>query len=79
VYGYGPATLRRVLRFRRARRMLDGGLTFSEVAARAGYADQSHLHREARELAGVGLSALRQVSNGANKSTQLPSGSATVA
>jgi AraC-like DNA-binding protein len=80
IYGYGPATLRRVLRFRRAVRFLDEGLPLSAVAARAGYSDQPHLHREAREFAGVTLSALRrQDSSGANKSTQLPSGSATVA
>jgi AraC-like DNA-binding protein len=76
IYGYGPATLRRILRFRRAVRLLGAGLPYVEVAARAGYADQPHLHREVRELAGV---SLRQVSNGANRSTQLPSGSATVA
>jgi AraC-like DNA-binding protein len=79
IYGYGPATLRRILRFRRAVRLLDVGLPYGEVAARAGYADQPHLHREARELAGVPLASLRQDSSSANKSTQLPSGSATVA
>ena len=79
VYGYGAATLRRVLRFRRARRLLGAGLPFTEVAARAGYADQPHLHREVRALAGVSLAWFRQDANGANRSTQLPSGSATVA
>jgi AraC-like DNA-binding protein len=78
VYGYGPATLRRILRFRRAVRLLDAGLPNAEVAASAGFADQPHLHREVRELAGVPVAALRQDSN-ANRSTQLPSGSATVA
>ena len=43
-----------------------------------GYADQPHLHREVRDLAGVSLATLRQDS-GANRSTELPSGSATVA
>jgi AraC-like DNA-binding protein len=76
VYGYGPATLRRVLRFRRAVRLLEDGLPFAEVAAFAGYADQPHLHREIRELAGVSAS---QFVSGANTSTQLPSGSVTVA
>jgi AraC-like DNA-binding protein len=79
VYGYGPAMLRRILRFRRAVRLLDGDLPYSEVAARAGYADQPHLHREARELSGASLASLRQDPSGANRSTQLPSGSATVA
>ena len=79
VYGYGPATLRRILRFRRAVQLLGEGLPSADVAARAGYADQPHLHREVRELAGVPLAALRQDFSGANRSTQLPSGSATVA
>ena len=79
VYGYGPATLRRILRFRRAVLLIGDGLPSTEVAARAGYADQPHLHREVRDLAGVPLASLRQESNSANRSTQLPSGSATVA
>jgi len=79
IYGYGPATLRRILRFRRALRLLDDGLPYIEVAACAGYADQPHLHRDVREFAGVPLAALRQDSSSANRSTQLPSGSATVA
>ena len=79
VYGYGPATLRRILRFRRAVRLVNNGLPYIEVASRAGYADQPHLHREVRDLAGVALAALRQESSSANTSTQFPSGSATVA
>jgi AraC-like DNA-binding protein len=79
VYGYGPATLRRILRFRRAVVLLGEGLPPTEAAARAGYADHSHLHREVRDLAGVPLASLGQVSSTANRSTQLPSGSATVA
>lgn len=79
VYGYGPATLRRILRFRRAVRLLDDGIAYGDVAARVGYADQPHLHREVRALAAVPLNSLRQPPSGANRSTQLPSGSATVA
>jgi AraC-like DNA-binding protein len=79
VYGYGPATLRRILRFRRAVLLLGDGLPPTEVAARTGYADQPHLHREVRDLAGVPVASLRQESSSANRSTQLPSGSATVA
>jgi AraC-like DNA-binding protein len=51
-FGYGPAVLRRVLRFRRAVGLLHAGCAPAEVAARAGYADQPHLSREVRELAG---------------------------
>jgi AraC-like DNA-binding protein len=79
IYGYGPATLRRILRFRRAMRLLDDDLPIAEAAAIAGYADQPHLHREVRDLAGVPLASLRQGASTANRSTQLPSGSATVA
>src|SRR5262249_26472003 len=78
VYGYGPATLRRILRFRRAVRLLDRGVSTTDAAASAGYAHQPHLHREVRDLTGLSLAALRQDS-GQNKSTDVPSGSVTVA
>lgn len=76
VYGYPPATLRRVLRFRRALTMVRAGVPTADAAARAGYADQPHLHRDVRELAGV---SLRQLGSAANRSTEVPSGSSTVA
>jgi AraC-like DNA-binding protein len=79
VYGYGPATLRRILRFQRALQLIDVGASYAEAAAAAGYSDQPHLHREVRDLTGEALSSLRQISSGANRSTQFPSGSATVA
>jgi AraC-like DNA-binding protein len=52
-FGYGPAVLRRILRFRRATDLLAAGLRLAEVAAAAGYADQPHLSRELRALAGT--------------------------
>ncbi|WP_319454994.1 MULTISPECIES: AraC family transcriptional regulator [unclassified Mycobacterium] len=58
VYGYGPATLRRVLRFRRAVSMLRAGRAPADVAAAAGYSDQPHLHREVRALAGTTVAGL---------------------
>jgi AraC-like DNA-binding protein len=81
VFGYGPATLRRILRFRRAMGMVRAGRPFATVATDAGYADQSHLSREVRELSGVSLRSLRegQDGSGANRSTDVPSGSSTVA
>ncbi|CAN5820977.1 AraC family transcriptional regulator [soil metagenome] len=79
VYGYGPATLRRVLRFRKAVGMLRAGVAVTDAAAGAGYADQPHLHREVRALAGVGVAALRYDYSAANRSTDVPSGSVTVA
>jgi AraC-like DNA-binding protein len=78
VYGYGPAMLRRILRLRRAVRLLDDGRSAGDAAAVAGYADQPHLHREVRELTGMPLAELRQGS-GQNRSTDVPSGSVTVA
>jgi AraC-like DNA-binding protein len=80
VYGYGPVTLRRILRFRRAVSMLQAGRPAADVAVQAGYADQPHLHRDLREFAGTGLSTFADGQlNGANRSTEVPSGSSTVA
>ncbi|AEA25504.1 Helix-turn-helix, AraC domain protein [Pseudonocardia dioxanivorans CB1190] len=59
-FGYGPATLRRVLRFRAAVALLAAGRAPADVAATAGYADQPHLHREVRDLAGTTVGALRR-------------------
>jgi AraC-like DNA-binding protein len=70
--GYGPATLRRVLRFRRFVSRLDageagpgaagtagpGGPDLAGLAAETGYADQAHLTRECVRLAGLPPSAL---------------------
>ena len=82
VYGYGPATLRRILRFRQAIRMVRDGLGRSPPSPPPrGYSHERHLHREVRELAGVPLRTLLgdHVWSVANRSTQLPSGSDTVA
>ena len=57
-FGYGPSVLRRILRFRMALRLAEHGVSFVATAARAGYADQAHLAREVRALAGVPLSQL---------------------
>jgi AraC-like DNA-binding protein len=52
--GYGPGTLARVLRFRRFLAMLDRGRDdLAGLAFDAGYADQPHLTRESRRLAGL--------------------------
>ncbi|WUH90107.1 helix-turn-helix transcriptional regulator [Streptomyces sp. NBC_00433] len=58
VFGYGPRTLARVLRLQRALEMARAGTPLSRVAADAGYADQPHLSREVRSLAGVPLREL---------------------
>ena len=60
--GLPPATLRRVMRFRSAFRMLEGTPrgTWAEVATRAGYADQAHLIRDFRQFAGAAPSEFFQ-------------------
>jgi AraC-like DNA-binding protein len=53
LFGYGPKTLARILRMRRALALARTGTPLAEVAARCGYADQAHLTRDVRDLAGV--------------------------
>jgi AraC-like DNA-binding protein len=57
--GYGPKTFARVMRFHRALRLLQAGEPPAGAAVSAGYADQAHLTREARALAGRTPAALR--------------------
>lgn len=52
-YGYPPKTTARVLRFRESHRLISAGRPLTEVAARAGYADQSHLNRDWLAFAGT--------------------------
>ncbi|MQA14488.1 MAG: helix-turn-helix domain-containing protein [Pseudonocardiaceae bacterium] len=77
-FGYGPSVLRRIVRFRSALALAAAGTAFADTAVRTGYADQAHLAREVRALAGVPLRQLL-AANGANRSTELPSGSCTTA
>jgi AraC-like DNA-binding protein len=56
--GYGPRTLRRVLRFQRFLGVAQGGGSLARMATDAGYADQAHLVRDCRRLAGVTPRAL---------------------
>ncbi|MGW7436563.1 helix-turn-helix domain-containing protein [Streptomyces sp. NPDC054849] len=87
-FGYGPRTLGRILRMRRALALARSGLPYAEVACTAGYADQAHLAREVRTLAGTTLSAYTAGSagsvgsagsTGAKRETPQPSGSRTTA
>ena len=57
-FGYGPKTLARVLRLQRAVALARSGSAFAEVSAASGYADQAHLSREVKALAGVPLGEL---------------------
>ncbi|MFJ4876446.1 helix-turn-helix domain-containing protein [Streptomyces sp. NPDC088745] len=83
-FGYGPKTLARVLRLRRALGLVREGTPFAEAAHRSGCADQAHLARETRELAGMTLRAYaalaaRQARSSAKSETPSPSGSSTTA
>jgi AraC family transcriptional regulator len=58
-YGMGPQALRRELRWRHALRLLRGSRPLAEVAAEAGFADQSHLHRITLACSGLTPARLR--------------------
>jgi AraC-like DNA-binding protein len=57
-FGYGPKTLARILRLDHALGLAYRGIPAAGVAARAGYADQAHLSRDVKALAGVPLGTL---------------------
>ncbi|WP_199546857.1 helix-turn-helix domain-containing protein [Streptomyces sp. N35] len=57
-FGYGPKVLARILRLQRALTLARSGLPPADTAAAAGYADQPHLARDVRDLAGMPLTAL---------------------
>ncbi|MET7419319.1 helix-turn-helix domain-containing protein [Dactylosporangium sp. NPDC005555] len=58
LFGYGLKTLSRILRVNAALDLARGGMPFGLVAASSGYADQAHLSREVKALAGAPLSAV---------------------
>jgi AraC-like DNA-binding protein len=58
MFGYGPKTLARIQRMNSALALARLGVPAAEVAARTGFADQPHLAREVRRLAGVPLGRL---------------------
>ncbi|MFF4245774.1 helix-turn-helix domain-containing protein [Streptomyces sp. NPDC001822] len=82
-FGYGPKTLARVLRLQRALTLVRAGTPYAEAACAAGCADQAHLAREMRDLAGTTLggylAATGQDGFAANSETAQPSGSRTTA
>jgi AraC-like DNA-binding protein len=57
-FGYGPKTLARILRLQTAVALARAGRPFADVAVTAGYADQAHLSRDVKALAGVPLGEL---------------------
>lgn len=52
-YGIGPKQAARLIRFGRARDLLTGDGALADVAVTCGFADQAHLTREWRTLAGL--------------------------
>lgn len=58
-YGHPPKVMARVMRFERARRLLvsEARPSLADVAATCGYADQAHLTRDWRRLAGTSPAA----------------------
>jgi AraC-like DNA-binding protein len=57
-FGYGPKVLARILRLQRALALARSGTPLARTAAEVGYADQAHLAREVRALAGRPLTEL---------------------
>lgn len=78
LFGYGPQHLVRVRRLDRALGLARRGIPLAQVAAECGYADQAHLARDVRDLAGTTATELLGQS-AANRSTGVPSGSRTTA
>ncbi|MEE1803459.1 helix-turn-helix domain-containing protein [Streptomyces sp. JV176] len=79
-FGYGPKTLARVLRLQRALELVRRGVPYADAALAAGCADQAHLARETRALAGLTLRAYeRAYAASARGETPQPSGSRTTA
>jgi AraC-like DNA-binding protein len=58
-HGMGPRALRLELRWRRALGLLGGAASLADVAAQAGFADQSHFNRVVRNCAGMTPARLR--------------------
>lgn len=59
-HGMPPNALRREARWRKAAALLSGDTPLAEVAATAGFADQSHFHRVTRACAGCTPAELRR-------------------
>lgn len=68
-FGYGAKTLARIMRMTRALDSARTGRSLAEVAVATGYADQAHLTREVRALAGLPPAALLAAPASADQST----------
>jgi AraC-like DNA-binding protein len=72
--GYGPKMFQSVLRFQRLLYLASNGidrLSLANVAARVGYADQSHMNREVRRFSGKSPSELLSSAGSTLKLTDL--------
>ncbi len=74
--GYGPKTFQRILRFQDVLARLRSGAGPAQAAAGAGYADQSHLFRESRRLAGLSPRSLVGPKPGRGQASCTPSAGA---
>ena len=52
-FGMPPVQLRATARFHRAAKLIEQGVALADVATLAGYADQAHLTRSMRQIAGT--------------------------
>jgi transcriptional regulator GlxA family with amidase domain len=59
-FGLSPEDVRRQLRVERARTLLAGSAPLVDIAAAAGFSDQSHMTRELRRLVGIAPAAYRR-------------------
>jgi transcriptional regulator GlxA family with amidase domain len=57
--GIPPRAYTKLMRFHRALKWIDEGRPLAWVAAQCGYADQAHMARQIREIAGLAPSRLR--------------------
>jgi AraC-like DNA-binding protein len=57
-FGYSTKTLQRILRFQLTLSLVRGGDALATAAYRAGYADQAHMSRDVKELAGLPMTAI---------------------
>ncbi|MDR7135458.1 AraC-like DNA-binding protein [Lysobacter niastensis] len=62
-HGMSPQSLRRELRGRQALSLLAGEASLADIAARSGFADQSHLTRSVRAMTGLPPGRLRRQIN----------------
>ncbi|HLR94800.1 MAG TPA: helix-turn-helix domain-containing protein [Jiangellaceae bacterium] len=57
-FGYGAKQLHRIVRMNRALDLARAGVPLADTATQVGYADQAHLSRDVRALAGVSVRGL---------------------